>query len=49
MGYGADGACPWVAYGAFARMNAEGLVRAKAGVELGDEQVCFYARFFLSL
>ena len=39
MGYGADGVCPWVAYDAFARMNADGLVRAKAGVELDDEQV----------
>ena len=39
LGYGADGICPYVAYEALTKMNAEGHVRARAQVEFRDEEV----------
>ncbi|CAN0101113.1 unnamed protein product, partial [Discosporangium mesarthrocarpum] len=39
IGYGADGICPYVAYEAIAKMNAEGLVTAKAKEVYTNEEL----------
>jgi len=43
FGYGCDGVCPYVAYEALSKMNAEGLVEAKSKQEFTDEQL--YANY----
>lgn len=37
-GYGCDGVCPYVAYEAISKMNADGLLEAKSGKEFTDEE-----------
>jgi len=37
-GYGCDGVCPYVAYEAICKMNADGLVEAKAKQQFSDEE-----------
>ena len=39
FGYGADGVCPYMAYEAICKMNAEGQVEAKAKETFSDEEV----------
>lgn len=39
FGYGCDGVCPYVAYEAICKMNAEGLVEAKAKQHFSDEEI----------
>lgn len=39
LGFGADGICPYMAYEALVSMNGNGLVAAKAGREMSDEEV----------
>lgn len=39
FGYGCDGVCPYVAYEALSKMNAEGLVEAKSKQEFTDDQL----------
>lgn len=39
FGYGCDGVCPYVAYEALSKMNAEGLVEAKSKQEFTDEEL----------
>jgi glutamate synthase domain-containing protein 1 len=38
VGYGCDGVCPYVAYEAICKMNADGLIEAKSGKEFSDEE-----------
>lgn len=44
LGYGADGICPYVAYEALFKMNAEGHVRARAQVGCLGGMVCLRRR-----
>ncbi len=44
LGYGADGICPYVAYEALTKMNADGHVRARAQVEFKDEELIYSYR-----
>jgi glutamate synthase (NADPH/NADH) len=37
-GYGCDGVCPYVAYEAISKMNADGLMEAKSGKQFTDEE-----------
>jgi glutamate synthase domain-containing protein 2 len=37
-GYGCDGVCPYIAYEAISKMNADGLIEAKSGREFTDEE-----------
>eukprot|EP00554_Chaetoceros_debilis_P004475 CAMPEP_0194095948 /NCGR_PEP_ID=MMETSP0149-20130528/57088_1 /TAXON_ID=122233 /ORGANISM="Chaetoceros debilis, Strain MM31A-1" /LENGTH=1583 /DNA_ID=CAMNT_0038781909 /DNA_START=182 /DNA_END=4931 /DNA_ORIENTATION=+ len=39
VGYGCDGVCPYVAYEALCKMNADGLVEAKTGNVFSDEDI----------
>lgn len=39
FGFGCDGVCPYVAYEALCKMNAEGLVEAKAKQEYTDDEI----------
>ena len=39
FGYGCDGVCPYVAYEALCKMNADGLVEAKAKQEYTDDEI----------
>jgi glutamate synthase domain-containing protein 2/glutamate synthase domain-containing protein 1/glutamate synthase domain-containing protein 3 len=39
FGYGCDGVCPYVAYEAICKMNADGLVEAKAKREFTDDEI----------
>jgi hypothetical protein len=39
FGFGCDGVCPYVAYEALCKMNADGLVEAKAKQEYTDEEI----------
>jgi len=39
FGYGCDGVCPYIAYEALSKMNAEGLVEAKAKREFSDDEI----------
>jgi len=39
LGFGADAICPYVAYEALAKMNADGLIEARAKATLTDEEV----------
>lgn len=39
FGYGCDGVCPYVAYEALCKMNADGLVEAKAKREFTDDEI----------
>lgn len=39
FGYGCDGACPYVAYEALCKMNAEGLVEAKSKQQYTDDEI----------
>ena len=39
FGFGCDGVCPYVAYEALCKMNAEGMVEAKAKQEFTDEEI----------
>lgn len=41
FGYGCDGVCPYMAYEAICKMNAEGMVEAKAKQEFTDDE-CMY-------
>eukprot|EP00968_Pinguiococcus_pyrenoidosus_P026973 scaffold7344_cov242-Pinguiococcus_pyrenoidosus.AAC.9 len=38
-GFGCDAVCPWMAYEALSKMNYEGLVGARSGVEFTDEEL----------
>jgi len=44
LGFGVDGVCPYVAYEAIARMNAEGQVSARAKRDFTDEELFFSYR-----
>jgi glutamate synthase (NADH) len=39
FGYGCDGVCPYMAYEAICKMNADGMVEAKAKQEFTDEEI----------
>jgi hypothetical protein len=39
FGFGCDGVCPYVAYEALCKMNADGLVEAKAKQEFTDDEI----------
>ena len=39
FGFGADGVCPYMAYEAICKMNAEGMIEAKAKQEFTDDEV----------
>jgi glutamate synthase (NADH) len=39
FGYGCDGVCPYMAYEAICKMNAEGMVEAKTNEQFTDEEV----------
>jgi len=39
LGYGCDGVCPHVAYESLCKMNADGLIEAKASREFTDDEV----------
>lgn len=42
LGFGADGVCPYLAYECLARMNAEGVIQARANQSFDNEEL-FYA------
>lgn len=42
LGYGADGICPWVAYEALFKMNAEGHVKARTGGQEFEDSELVY-------
>jgi len=44
LGYGADGVCPYVAYEALARMNAEGEIFARSKQAFTDEEIFYQYR-----
>ncbi len=39
IGYGCDGVCPYVAYEALSKMNADGMVAARSKSEFTDEEI----------
>eukprot|EP00559_Dactyliosolen_fragilissimus_P006269 CAMPEP_0184871326 /NCGR_PEP_ID=MMETSP0580-20130426/40651_1 /TAXON_ID=1118495 /ORGANISM="Dactyliosolen fragilissimus" /LENGTH=1626 /DNA_ID=CAMNT_0027373969 /DNA_START=220 /DNA_END=5100 /DNA_ORIENTATION=- len=39
VGYGCDGVCPYVAYEALCKMNADGLVEAKSKTQFTDDEI----------
>jgi glutamate synthase domain-containing protein 2/glutamate synthase domain-containing protein 1/glutamate synthase domain-containing protein 3 len=44
VGYGCDGVLPYVAYEALCKMNSEGLMEAKAGSAMTDDEVIYNYR-----
>ena len=44
LGFGADGVCPYLAYEALARMNAEGIVFARSNLEFSNEELFYTYR-----
>lgn len=44
LGFGADGICPYVAYEALFKMNADGQVRARANQEFTDDELVYSYR-----
>lgn len=44
VGYGCDGVLPYVAYEALCKMNAEGLIEAKAGSPMTDDEIIYNYR-----
>jgi len=38
-GYGCDGVCPYMAYEAICKMNADGLIEAKSGNQFTDDEI----------
>ena len=44
VGYGCDGVCPYVAYEAICKMNADGLIEAKAKTQYTDEEAMYNYR-----
>ena len=44
LGFGADGVCPYLAYEALARMNAEGVITARSGTDYTDDELVYSYR-----
>jgi len=39
FGFGCDGCCPYVSYEGLSKMNSEGLIEAKSGMEFSDDEI----------
>ena len=44
LGFGADGICPYLVYEIFAKMNSEGVITARSGLEFTNEELYYHYR-----